>query len=58
MSETYENEQKTLENRVAEIKKGIEAAKEQNFKVDSFLGMVRKYTEIPELTAEIIRSFV
>ena len=58
MTEAYENEQKALENRVAEIKKAIESAKEQNFKVDSFLGMVRKYTEIPELTAEIIRTFV
>ena len=26
--------------------------------MDSFLDMVRKYTEITELTAEIIRSFV
>lgn len=26
--------------------------------VDSFIGMVRKYTDITELTAEIIRSFV
>lgn len=26
--------------------------------MDSFLGMVRKYTDITELTAEIIRSFV
>lgn len=26
--------------------------------VDSFLGMVRKYTDITELTAEIIHSFV
>ena len=26
--------------------------------VDSFLGMVRKYTDVTELTAEIIRSFV
>ena len=58
MATTYENEQKTLESRVAELKKTIEAAKEQNFNIDSFLGMVRQYTEIPELTAEIIRCFV
>lgn len=26
--------------------------------MDSFLGMVRKYTDITELTAEVIHSFV
>ena len=36
----------------------IDAAKEDQLKVDSFIGMVRKYTDITELTAEIIRSFV
>ncbi len=36
----------------------ITASKEQRLNVDSFLGMVRKYTDITELTAEIIRSFV
>lgn len=58
MSATYEAEQKQLENRVAELQAFIARAKEQHLNVDSFLAMVHKYTEIPELTAEIIRSFV
>ncbi|MDY4031607.1 MAG: DUF4368 domain-containing protein [Pyramidobacter sp.] len=55
---SYETEQKQLEIRKAELTELITAAKEQRQNVDSFIGMVRKYTDITELTAEIIRSFV
>ena len=58
MSETYEAEQKQLEARAAELESAIAAAKEERLNMDSFLGMVRRYTDITELTAEIIRSFV
>ena len=58
MSAAYENEQKTLECRVSEIQAFIESSRQRRFKVDSFLGMVRKYTEITELTPEIVRSFI
>ena len=58
MSATYETEQKQLEARVSELEAAIAEAREQRLNVDSFLGMVRRYTDITELTAEIIRSFV
>lgn len=58
MSATYEAEQKQLEARAAELESAIVAAKEERLNVDSFLGMIRRYTDITELTAEIIRSFV
>ena len=58
MSANYADEQKQLEARVAELESAIAAAREQRLNVDSFLGMVRRYTEITELSAEIIRSFV
>ena len=58
MPATYETEQKQLEARVAELEAAIAEAREQRLNVDSFLGMVRRYTDITELTAEIIRSFV
>ena len=58
MSATYEAEQKQLEARVAELESAIAAAREQRLNVDSFLGMVRRFTDITELSAEIIRSFV
>ena len=58
MSATYETEQKQLEARVSELETAVAEAREQRMNVDSFLGMVRRYTDITELTAEIIRSFV
>ena len=58
LSASYEAEQNALESRVKELRQFINAAKEDQLNVDSFIGMVRKYTDITELTAEIIRSFV
>ena len=58
MSATYEEEQKQLESRSTELHNFIDSAKENRINVDSFLTMVRRYTEITELTQEIIRSFV
>jgi len=58
MSASYEEEQHTLESRVAELKKLIAAEKESSINVDRFLALVRKYTDVKELNAEIIREFV
>jgi len=58
LSENYENEQKTLEGRVTELRGMIASEQEANVNVDRFLSLVRKYTDIQELTAEIIREFV
>ncbi len=58
MSATYEAEQSQLEQRVTELQEFLDAAKEQRLNVDSFIKLVKTYTEIPELTAELIRSFV
>lgn len=58
MSATYEEEQKQLKSRSVELQQFINSSKEQRLNVDSFLSLVRKYTDITELTAEIIRTFV
>ena len=58
MTASYEAEQNTLELRVVELRTSISAEKETALNADHFLTLVRKYTEIPELTAEIIREFV
>lgn len=58
MTANYEAEQHTLEQRVAELRASIATEKESALNADHFLTLVRKYTEIPELTAEIIREFV
>ena len=58
MSAGYDEEQRSLERCVSELKAKIAWQKECNANVDSFLALVRKYTDIQELTAEIIREFV
>ena len=58
MNANYEAEQHTLESRVAELKSTMTSEKESALGVDHFLTLVRKYTDIKEFTAEIIREFV
>ncbi len=58
MTANYEAEQQTLEKRVTELKSIMTEEKESALNVDHFLTLVRKYTDIKELTAEIIREFV
>ncbi len=58
MSATYKEEQRTLESRVTELKASIASEQEQSANADSFLSIVRKYTDILELAPEIIREFV
>ena len=58
MNASYEAEQHTLESRVSELKSLIASEKENSANVDAFLSIVRKYSDIQELTAEIIREFV
>ena len=58
MSANYEEEQRTRGDRLDELKRLIDSEKESSINVDRFLSLVRKYTDIKELTAEIIREFV
>ena len=58
MTAAYEQEQKDLQSRVAVLRETITKAKAQCINIDSFLAQVRKYTEVKELDAEIIRTFV
>ncbi len=58
MTANYEAEQQNLESRLVELKSTMTSEKESALGVDHFLTLVRKYTDIKELTAEIIREFV
>lgn len=58
LSENYEKEQKTLEARVSELRGLIASEQESSVNVERFLDLVRKYTDIRELNAELIREFV
>jgi len=54
----YATEQAQLKVRTTELAKHIEAENEKNTSVKRFLGLVRKYTDTSELTAEIVRVFI
>ena len=58
LTATYEAEQRQLEYRIAELQSFMVNAKNESLGVDTFLSMVRSYTDIKELDAEIIRVFV
>ena len=58
MTAKYEEEQKTLQSRTVELREAIAAEQESNVNIDRFLARVRKYTDVQELTVEIIREFV
>ena len=58
MSASYEDEQKTLKARVTELECEIATYKENSLYMNQFLDLVKGYTEVPELTAEIIREFI
>lgn len=58
MSDNYEEEQSTLTMRIAELKTLIANENENADNTDRFLAIVRKYTDITEFTAALIREFV
>ena len=53
-----ESEQQTLESRVSELTAWVATERDRAVNVDHFLTLVRKYTDIQSLTAEILREFV
>jgi hypothetical protein len=58
MTATYEQEQKDLSAQVIVLRETLAKAKTQRLNIDSFLAQVKKYTEVKELDAEIIRALV
>ncbi len=58
MSQSYEQEQRELKERTYFLRQELSKSKEQSDNVTRFMRSVRKYTEITELTPEIVREFV
>lgn len=58
MSFDYEKEQEELKEKAEFLNKKLKSAKDQALNTDNFLKLVKKYTEIKKLDAEIIREFV
>lgn len=58
MSATYEKEQRELETSTSELRKQVEACEQQKVNINSFLKLVRSYTEPEQLTPEVLHMFV
>lgn len=54
----YEAEQRELEARAAELHRELEQGRERAVNVAHFVELVKKYTEIRELTPTILNEFV
>jgi site-specific DNA recombinase len=54
----YESEQAQLNARVVELQILLGTATEQTENIESFLRLVRSYTEITELSAEVVHEFI
>lgn len=58
MSSTYEKEQQTLSSRIIELTSIINDEQKKVVNTGSFLNLVKNYTNITKLDAEIIRTFI
>ena len=58
MSQSYEQEQSQLKERAYHLRQELSKAREQSDNVTRFMRSIRKYTEITELTPELVREFV
>ena len=47
-----------FKKKIAELEKNITKSQEEELNVESFLKLVRKYTDIKKLDPEMIRTFV
>ena len=58
LSDGYNAEQKTTVERLEQLKVEIEQLKSTAVNVERFVALARKYTDIRELTPEILRTFI
>ena len=58
LSQGYDAEQKDLQSEIEALRMELSQEKQQSVNVKSFLSTVKKYTEIPELTSEIVHEFI
>ena len=58
MSKGYEDEQHTLQIEADEIQSELQQEEKKGVDVKRFLAIVKKYTDLTELTPEILREFI
>lgn len=58
LSDGYEKEQAELKQSIEELREVVAAAEAQTVNIQSFMKIVKKYTEPTELTPTLLREFV
>ncbi|MDO5026492.1 MAG: DUF4368 domain-containing protein [Tissierellia bacterium] len=58
MARSYDEEENALQKKIDELEETITKSQKEELNVESFLKLVRKYTDIKELDPEIIRTLV
>lgn len=55
---TYEQEQSELNDRVTNLRAELSEVKDKMDNIDRFMNLVKKYTDVTELTSEIVKEFI
>ena len=58
LSDGYEKEQAELKQSIEELREVVAAAEAQTVNIQSFMKIVKKYTEPTELTPTLLREFL
>lgn len=58
LAKNYEAEQAELKQKAATLKAGLVTAEENDSNISKFIALVKSYTEVVELTPEILNSFI
>ena len=58
LAKKYETEQTALKSEILELKKALDLVNDEESNISEFLKVVNSYTEIEELTPEILNNFI
>ena len=58
LAKNYETEQGELKQKAATLKASLTVAEESESNITKFISLVKSYTEVTELTPEILNSFI
>lgn len=58
LSQSYEEEQKQLQTSISDLTEKLAKQQEDNLNISKFMARISKYTELPELTVEIVNELI
>ena len=58
LSQSYEEEQKQLQTSISDLTEKLAKQQEDSLNISKFMARVSKYTELPELTVEIVNELI